>query len=597
MLLKQEVNRMEGNIDSNAVAEIFERIALLLEIKGEDRFKINAYRRVAESLRNESRDIYALYREGKLKEIPGVGKAIEQKICELLESGKLEFYEKLTEEVPDKLLSLYEIPEMGPKRIKTVWEMLGIETPEGLERAAREGKLKDLPGFGPKVERKILEGIKAFKEKRLSSRFPLGEAWKYLQVILDHMKNCEGIIAISPAGSLRRMKETVGDLDILVAAEAEASEKITNTFTNLWIMDEVILSGPTKTSMRLKGGLQADLRIVEPARWGTALQYFTGSQQHNILLREAALKKNLSLSEYALRDTISGVEILCPKEEDVYGKLGMSWIPPELREGTVEIKLALEKKLPKLIETEDIKGDLQIHSNWSDGKRPLKEMVEKACELGRSYILITDHSQGLGVAKGLTPDRLTQQWHEIDELNEMLAGKIVILKGTEVEVKADGSLDYDYELLKCFDVVVAAVHSNLRQDRDQLTERYIRAISHPLVHILAHPTGRLFGSRDEAEADWEEIFKTAASTGTLLEINAHPSRLDLSEKRIKQASSYGCMFAISTDAHDTAEEEYMFFGVAQARRAWLTVEDVANAQSLDAFLGLIKKRSGVHHER
>ena len=344
----------------------------------------------------------------------------------------MEFYEKLTEEVPDKLLSLYEIPEMGPKRIKTVWEMLGIETPEELERAAREGKLKDLPGFGPKVERKILEGIKAFKEKRLSSRFPLGEAWKYLQVILDHMKNCEGIIAICPAGSLRRMKETVGDLDILVAAEAEASEKITNTFTNLAIMDEIVLSGPTKTSVRLKGGLQADLRIVEPARWGTALQYY-GKPAAQYLIERGGPEKNLSLSEYALTDTISGVEILA-QEEDVYGRLGMSWIPPELERGNRGIKLALEKKLPKLIETEDIKGDLQIHSNWSDGKRPLKEMVEKACELG-SYILITDHSQGLGVAKGLTPDRLIQQWREIDELNEMLAGKIVILKGTEVEVK------------------------------------------------------------------------------------------------------------------------------------------------------------------
>uniref|UniRef100_UPI0026EF219D type-X family DNA polymerase n=1 Tax=Acetomicrobium mobile TaxID=97477 RepID=UPI0026EF219D len=320
---------MEGNIDSNAVAEIFERIALLLEIKGENRFKINAYRRVAESLRNESRDIFALYREGRLKEIPGVGKAIEQKICELLESGKLEFYEKLTEEVPERLLSLYEVPEMGPKRIKLVWEKLGIDSVEKLEKAALEGTLRSLPGFGPKIESKILEGIMALKERRLVSRYPLWEGWNLAQIIVNRLGEFEGVVFISPAGSLRRMKETIGDLDILVAAENDATNKIIKAFTDFEIVQDVLLSGPTKTSVRFKSGLQGDLRIVEPSRWGTALQYFTGSQQHNISLREIALKKNLSLSEYALTDKTSNKEILCSSEEEVYEKLGMSWIPPE----------------------------------------------------------------------------------------------------------------------------------------------------------------------------------------------------------------------------------------------------------------------------
>jgi DNA polymerase (family 10) len=576
-------------IDADFLANLFDRIAILLEIKGENPFKVNAYRRAAENLRRETRDIVELYKEGKLTEIPGVGKAIAQKITEILENGKLEFYDKLTAEIPERLLSLYEVPEMGPKRIKLVWEKLGIDSVEKLEKAALEGTLRSLPGFGPKIESKILEGIMALKERRLVSRYPLGEGWDLSRIIVNRLGEFEGVVFVSPAGSLRRMKETIGDLDILVAAEKDATNKIIKAFTDLEIVEEVLLSGPTKTSIRFKGGLQGDLRIVEPSRWGTALQYFTGSQQHNISLREIALKKNLSLSEYALTDKINNKEILCSSEEEVYEKLGMSWIPPEIREGTIEINLALEGKLPRLVEVGDIEGDLQMHSTWSDGKRSIKEMAEKAYALGRSYILITDHSQGLGIAGGLSIGRLMDQWHEIDELNEIFEGKLVILKGAEVEVRTDGTLDYPDEVLERLDVVVAALHSNLRQDRGQLTERYIKAISHPLVHILAHPSGRLFGVREEANADWERIFKAAASSGTLLEINAHPSRLDLSEKKIRQAFNLGCKFVISTDAHDIHEQEYMFFGVAQARRAWLKRSDVANAQPLKSFLEQIKR--------
>lgn len=580
---------MRREIDADFLANLFDRIAILLEIKGENPFKVNAYRRAAENLRRETRDIVELYKEGKLTEIPGVGKAIAQKITEILENGKLEFYDKLTAEIPERLLSLYEVPEMGPKRIKLVWEKLGIDSVEKLEKAALEGTLRSLPGFGPKIESKILEGIMALKERRLVSRYPLGEGWDLSRIIVNRLGEFEGVVFVSPAGSLRRMKETIGDLDILVAAEKDATNKIIKAFTDLEIVEEVLLSGPTKTSIRFKGGLQGDLRIVEPSRWGTALQYFTGSQQHNISLREIALKKNLSLSEYALTDKINNKEILCSSEEEVYEKLGMSWIPPEIREGTIEINLALEGKLPRLVEVGDIEGDLQMHSTWSDGKRSIKEMAEKAYALGRSYILITDHSQGLGIAGGLSIERLMDQWHEIDELNEIFEGKLVILKGAEVEVRTDGTLDYPDEVLERLDVVVAALHSNLRQDRGQLTERYIKAISHPLVHILAHPSGRLFGVREEANADWERIFKAAASSGTLLEINAHPSRLDLSEKKIRQAFNLGCKFVISTDAHDIHEQEYMFFGVAQARRAWLKRSDVANAQPLKSFLEQIKR--------
>ncbi|SIN67328.1 DNA polymerase (family 10) [Acetomicrobium flavidum] len=580
---------MHEEIDANFLADLFNRIAILLEIKGEDRFKINAYRRVAESLEKETRDIFELYREGKLMEIPGVGKAIAQKISEILESGKLEFYQRLTSEIPEKLIYLREVPEMGPKRIKTVWEKLGIDSVDKLEQAARQGKLRDLPGFGPKVEQKILDAILAIKERRLNRRFPLGEGWKLSELVTGRLSRCNGVVMSSPAGSLRRMKDTIGDLDILVAAKTEAADEVIRAFTELDMVEEVMLSGPTKTSVRFKDDLQCDLRIVEPSRWGTALQYFTGSQQHNVLLREVALKNNLSLSEYAITDKASGREIVCASEEEVYRILGMSWIPPEIREGTIEIKLALKDGLPRLVELGDIKGDLQMHSTYSDGRRSIREMAEKALLLGRSYILVTDHSQGLGVARGLSIERLRNQWREIDKLNEEFEGKLVILKGAEVEVKADGTLDYPDDVLGQLDVVVASIHSSLRQDKDRLTERYLKAVTHPLVHILAHPTGRLFGVREGANADWDIIFNAAASCKTFLEINAHPSRLDLSERHIRQAHALGCRFVVSTDAHDLHEEDYMIFGVSQARRAWLEARDIVNTLPLKEFMAQLKR--------
>jgi len=580
---------MHEEIDANFLADLFNRIAILLEIKGEDRFKINAYRRVAESLEKETRDIFELYREGKLMEIPGVGKAIAQKISEILESGKLEFYQRLTSEIPEKLIYLREVPEMGPKRIKAVWEKLGIDSVDKLEQAARQGKLRDLPGFGPKVEQKILDAILAIKERRLNRRFPLGEGWKLSELVTGRLSRCNGVVMSSPAGSLRRMKDTIGDLDILVAAKTEAADEVIRAFTELDMVEEVMLSGPTKTSVRFKDDLQCDLRIVEPSRWGTALQYFTGSQQHNVLLREVALKNNLSLSEYAVTDKASGREIVCASEGEVYRILGMSWIPPEIREGTIEIKLALKDGLPRLVELGDIKGDLQMHSTYSDGRRSIREMAEKALLLGRSYILVTDHSQGLGVARGLSIERLRNQWREIDKLNEEFEGKLVILKGAEVEVKADGTLDYPDDVLGQLDVVVASIHSSLRQDKDRLTERYLKAVTHPLVHILAHPTGRLFGVREGANADWDIIFNAAASCKTFLEINAHPSRLDLSERHIRQAHALGCRFVVSTDAHDLHEEDYMIFGVSQARRAWLEARDIVNTLPLKEFMAQLKR--------
>ena len=580
---------MHEEIDANFLADLFNRIAILLEIKGEDRFKINAYRRVAESLEKETRDIFELYREGKLMEIPGVGKAIAQKISEILESGKLEFYQRLTSEIPEKLIYLREVPEMGPKRIKAVWEKLGIDSVDKLEQAARQGKLRDLPGFGPKVEQKILDAILAIKERRLNRRFPLGEGWKLSELVTGRLSRCNGVVMSSPAGSLRRMKDTIGDLDILVAAKTEAADEVIRAFTELDMVEEIMLSGPTKTSVRFKDDLQCDLRIVEPSRWGTALQYFTGSQQHNVLLREVALKNNLSLSEYAVTDKASGREIVCASEEEVYRILGMSWIPPEIREGTIEIKLALKDGLPRLVELGDIKGDLQMHSTYSDGRRSIREMTEKALLLGRSYILVTDHSQGLGVARGLSIERLRNQWREIDKLNEEFEGKLVILKGAEVEVKADGTLDYPDDVLGQLDVVVASIHSSLRQDKDRLTERYLKAVTHPLVHILAHPTGRLFGVREGANADWDIIFNAAASCKTFLEINAHPSRLDLSERHIRQAHALGCRFVVSTDAHDLHEEDYMIFGVSQARRAWLEARDIVNTLPLKEFMAQLKR--------
>jgi len=581
---------MARRFTNQEIAEIFEHIADMLEIQGEIPYKVMAYRRAAENIAALGRDIYDLWQEGALRTIPGVGEAIEEKIDQLLRTGRLELYERLKAEIPPGLLEMRQIPDMGPKRIKAVWEKLGITTVEELEQAARAGKLRDLPGFGAKLESKILAGIEAVRRRKIAGRVPLGAAWPLAQEILRALHEVPGVQRLAAAGSFRRMKETVGDLDFLVAAEDP--EAVMERFTTLPIVETVLLKGSTKSSVRLRNGLQADLRVIEAARWGTALQYFTGSQQHNIQLREHALRRGYSLSEYALTRVESGEEILCAAEEEVYERLGLAYIPPELREGRGEIEAALEGRLPRLVTVEDLQGDLQAHSTWSDGQASIRDMARAAKAKGYRYMLLTDHSQSLGVARGLTPERLREQRREVESVNAELGDGFRILHGAEVEIRADGSLDYPDEVLASLDLVVASVHTGLRQDRERVTARFLAAIRHPHVHIIAHPTGRLLGEREGADADWEAILRAAAETGTLLEINANPARLDLPDALARRALELGCYLVISTDAHSPGELDLIHFGVAVARRAWATPDRIANTWPLERLLRWAHEKPG-----
>lgn len=569
-----------GNPD---IAALLERIADLLEIKGENVFKVNAYRRAAENIRETPRSLAEIKDEGLLRKVPGVGEAIADKIGELLDTGRLDFYERLKEEVPESLLELLDVPDMGPKRAGLVWKALGVTTAEGLAAAARQGRLKDLPGLGAKSEAKILKGLEDLQGRKIAARTPLGVAWELAVQVRQALLDAPGVERLEPGGSLRRMKETVGDLDFLTAASDAAP--VMDRLAGSLLVEEVLLRGPTKMSVRFKGGMQGDLRVVERARWGTAWQYFTGSQAHNVLLRELSLKKGYSLSEYALKRP-DGSELLCAEESEVYEALGMSWIPPELREGRGEIEAALGNTLPRLLEEADLKGDLQSHTTGSDGNATLEEMAEAARLRGLEYLLVTDHSQGLGIAGGLSPEALLLQGEAIGKLNRSFGGRFRLLRGTEVEVRSDGRLDYPDELLAGMDLVVAAVHSALSGEREKITGRFLSALRHPLVHVLAHPTGRLLTGKGRAgaDADWERIFAEAAATGTALEINASPMRLDLPDTLAKRALELGCLFAVSTDAHSTGQLDLARFGVAVARRAWIPAERVVNTWPADRLL-------------
>lgn len=577
---------MEKGMDNAEIAGLFEEIADMLEILGENSFKINAYRRVAENIRSLGRDLSAMVEEGSLGSIEGVGKAISEKITELVQTGRLGYYEELSEKVPSGLLDMLEVPDLGPKRVRAIWEKLGIRDLDGLEEAARTGRLKTLDGFGAKTEAKILAGIGTLRARKSSGRTPLAVAWDLSRDILKTLRALPGTRA-EAGGSLRRMKETVGDLDFLCASRAP--EEVLERFCCMQNVESVLLRGETKASVRLRTGIQADLRVVDETRWGTAIQYFTGNQQHNVRLRERARKLGFSLSEYALKRISTGEEILCADEEEVYAKLGLPWIPPEMREDRGEIEAALEGRLPPCVELKDIAGDLQCHTDESDGTCTLEQMAEAAEGLGLSWLLLTDHSSGLGVVRGLSPERIRDQSRRIDHWNASCHG-IRLLKGIEAEIMADGSLDLPGEVLGELDLVVAAVHSSLRQDREKITRRYLRALADPHVHILAHPVGRLIGEREGASPDWEKVLAEAVRTGTILEINANPYRLDLPDTLASRALELGAFFAISTDAHSTKQLEYMHFGVSLAKRAWIPPERIVNTWDVDKLMEWAKKK-------
>lgn len=575
---------------NDQLAAAFADIADRSDIRGENPFAVRAYRAAAETIAALPRQLKHVHAESGLAglmDIPGIGKEIAKKIESFVTTGRLEFYDKLKVAVPDGVAAMLAVPSLGPKRVKQIWDALGVDSLDALETAAREGKLRELPKMGAKAEANILAGIASLR-KRATGRFLVGDVMPAAERILAELKRVPGVRRVEYAGSLRRGKETIGDLDVLVAADEPA--RVMDACRTLPDVAEVIGGGDTKTSVRLGNGLQVDVRALDGSRWGTAMQYFTGSQAHNIRLREIAQKRGWSLNEYALTpaDGSQG-ELVFDSEAALYAKLGLPPIPPELREDRGEFDRPIP---PDLVDVKAMRGDLQMHTTWSDGATDVMGMARAAMALGYDYICITDHTQSLAVANGLTPDRVFAQRKEIDEVNRRLKDEgaaFTVLHGVECEVKADGSLDLPDDVLAACDVVQASVHTSLTQPRDRITARAVAAIEHPHVDILGHPSGRLINEREGADYDWDALFRAAARRGTALEINANPRRLDLNETNARRAVELGCVLTISTDAHAPDMLGNMRFGVGIARRAWVRAAGVVNAWPLDKVLAWARR--------
>ncbi len=575
-------------VTNREVASIFNTVADMLELKGESIHRVLAYRRAAETIEALARDLNVIHQEGKLTDLDHIGITLAEKIEELLTTGELEFYNRLAEEVPPGVVAMLEITGLGPKRAARFWKELGITTVEELKTAAEEGKLRQLSGMGAKSEAKIIEGIEALA--RRTDRIPIGDAYPTAKSLLDRLMQVEGTLHGEVAGSLRRMRDTIGDIDLLIASHHP--QPIMTAFVSFPEVARVLGHGETKSSVELVNGQQVDLRVLPPDRYGTLLSYFTGSKAHNVRLRELALKKGLSLNENAFTPVAGGDEILCTTEEEVYALLDMPWIPPELREDRGEIEAALTDDLPNLIRLEDLRGDLQMHTTWSDGKASVLEMAQAALSRGYEYILITDHSHGLGVVQGLAPEDIDRQRADIDAANSELDGKLTVLHGIEVEIKADGTLDYDDKTLAKFDMVQISLHTSLRQPREQITERLLRAMSNPFTDIVGHPRGRLLPNREPADLDMDAIFAAALEYDMALEINANPLRLDLDDVHVRRAMDLGVKLTISTDAHHPENLDLMYYGVATARRGWATADRVVNTWPLENVLKWIAQRKG-----
>jgi DNA polymerase (family 10) len=568
------------------IADLLTRIADLLQIKGEVIYKILAYRKAAESILGLGRDIKDIHREGQLEAIPGVGKAIAEKLSELLDSGKLGFYDKLIAEVPESLAELLAVPDLGPKKIKLFWQEAGVTSLAELRAAVESGKLRDLPGMGAKSEAKLLDGLASLA--RRGDRMLLGRALPASRSLLEAIAEAPGVEAIEVAGSLRRRKETVGDLDILVASRD--ADAVMAHFVSLPAVGRVLGRGAVKCSVEFVDGTRAQLWVHPPERFGTALQYATGSKDHNVRLRELALGQGLSLSEHALTPVDGGEELRCATEEGVYAALGLPWIPPELREDRGEIQAAQDGALPLRLEASQILSSLHNHSTWSDGRASIREMADAAIQRGLKVLAITDHSSGLGVTQGVDAEGLARQREEIDRLQAELGGRIRLLQGIEVEIKADGGLDLDDATLAGLDIVIASMHVGLRQNRQQVTARMLSAIRNPHVDIIGHPTGRLIQKREPADLDMDAVLDAALATGVALEINANPARLDLNEAYARRASQMGIPISLNTDAHRTEHFDLLEYGVAIARRAWLEPEGIINAWEPDRLLSWLARR-------
>ncbi|WP_420643203.1 DNA polymerase/3'-5' exonuclease PolX [Candidatus Leptofilum sp.] len=576
-------------MNNRDVAKIFADVADMLAIRGDIIHRVLSYRRASEAIQELGRDINQVYEAGELTDIPGIGKTLAEKIEEMLTTGKLSFYEKLAQEIPPTLVEMLKVDGLGPKRVKQVYETLGITTLAELDAAAKAGKLRELPKMGAKTEAKLIKAIEALA-RHGDDRTPIGEAWPLAQAILAELEQLPGVVKTAVAGSLRRMKESIGDVDLLVAADEAAP--IMDTFVNMPRVESVSGHGPTKSSVVLHNGMQVDLRVLPVARWGTLLSYFTGSKDHNVRLRELALKQGLSLNEHAFTPTDGADEIVCDSEERLYDVLNLPYILPTLREDRGEIEAAQKGQLPDVIKIEQIISDLHMHTTWSDGKMTVLEMAQAAQARGFQHIVISDHSQSLGIANGLTPEQLWQQAEEIAAANEEMGPGFRILHGTEMEIKADGSLDFEDVVLARLDFVIASLHVSLNQPRDQVMARIMNALHNPHVDMIAHPTGRLLPDRPGADLDMEAVLQTAVSTRTILEINANPSRLDLRDSHVRRAVELGGMLSINCDAHHVDQFELLHYGVATAQRGWATAKHIVNSWPLPKLLAFLAEKQG-----
>jgi DNA polymerase (family 10) len=573
---------VNDSVKNREVAGVLNEMAELLELHAENRFKIIAYGKAARAIESLKEDIEQVCREGRLDSIPGVGKAIAQKVEEYLRTGKVQAHQDLLKDTPTGMAELLKISGLGPKTIFMLHEKLNISNLDELEKAAREHRIRRLPRMGPTSEKNILKSIERYKKR--SSRILLSVAEPVVNEVLEYLKGIEGLEHITAAGSYRRGKETVGDIDIL--ATASRPEEIIAAFVRMPLVETVLGKGPTKASVIVQETIQVDLRIVEHRSFGTVLQYFTGSKDHNVKLRQLALDRGYSLSEYSLKRLSDGRDLFFDREEDVYTTLGLQYIPPEMREDNGEIEVALKGKLPELVELKDIRGDLHVHSDWSDGRASILEIAQTAKTLGYEYIALCDHSPSVGIAGGLDPEKLEQKIEAIAAANETLDG-ITILVGTEVDIKADGRLDYPDEILARCDVVVASVHMGQQQKERAITGRLISAIENENVDIIGHPTGRIIDKRPPYEVDMQAVLEAASRTGTAMEINAYPTRLDLNDVNVRAAKEMGVKISIDSDAHEPEQLKVMKYGVNVARRGWLEKKDLLNAMSLQELMKVL----------
>ena len=560
------------------VAQVLYEIGELFTIKG-DRYRSRAFLMAAQRVSSLTEDIRRIHERNELVEIPGVGKSIAAVIEEVLNTGESSQLEDLREALPHGVRDLMELEGIGPKTALRLHDELGVVSIEGLEEAVKAGKLRVLKGFGPKTEENILKSIEAHRMRQ--ERFLLGGILPVIDQIISHMSKSEAVLNVEPAGSARRRKETIGDLDVLVSSVRP--EEIAELFVSMPRVSRVISKGTTRSTIVVGARFQVDLRVVPPESYGSALQYFTGSKEHNIKLRTIAVKKGYKLNEYGLFERDSDRRVAGETEEEIYRILGMEWIEPELREDRGEIEAAVEGRLPNLVTLDSIRGDLHVHTKWSDGSASIEEMAEKARQLGLEYLAVCDHSKSLGIARGLDEARLREQMAEIERLNEGLEG-FTILKGIECDVKADGRLDLPDSVLRDLDFVVASVHSGFKADEEQMTKRIVSAIHNDYVSAIGHPTGRLIQRRKPYALKLEEVFDAAAAQGVMMEINAFPDRLDLDDVNSRSAMERGVRMSIGTDAHTLNQLEFLPLGVSVARRGWLEAKNIANTLPVEDLL-------------